>query len=550
MTLKAPIGVDNFKKLIESDYTYVDKTLLIEDVIEEPAEVQLILRPRRFGKTLNMSMLAHFFDCQRDNRHLFKGLAIERRPCFEMCGKYPVLFLTFKNLNEPNYDQFVIRYRNMIAELFAQHEYLLDHLSPLRRETFLHYARGAKEEATLKDGLQWLTERLAEHYGHGVILLIDEYDSPIHEAHSKGYYNPIIDFMRGALTGALKTNHALKKAVLTGILRISKESIFSGLNHVQTYSVLSETFADKFGFTETETAMLLDSLERGRHLLAVQDWYNGYQVGDQIIYNPWSLLNYLNDPKGECKPHWLNTSNNNLVHELLLNAGNETQERLSLLMRGHSIEVRAEDHTSFRDLDGDALWTMLLYSGYLTCDTTFVRNEQLYQEVRIPNREVLGLFKKTFIKLFDNGMGREGMPSLLKALIKDDIQTFGIKLSDLVATVFSYYDTSGSTPERVYHAFVLGLLSYLQGSHDVRSNRESGLGRYDLMMVPKDKKGHGFVFEFKVAKNHDDLEQALQAGLDQIREQNYRLELEAQGIGCITEVAVAFHGKEVRVKKR
>lgn len=546
MTFKSPIGVDDFEDLIENGYTYVDKTLFIEDVLENPGKVQLLLRPRRFGKTLNMSTLAHFFDCRQESHHLFKGLHIEQRPCFEKCGSHPVIFLSFKDLAEPNFSDFVKSYRNMMMGLFANHEYLFESLSPLRQKMFMRYAEGTLEVPTLKEGLKWLSQQLKEYHEKSVVLLIDEYDAPILEGYRNDYYSEIINFMRGNLSAALKSNTALEKAVLTGILRVSKESIFSGLNNVEVYGVEKPAFADKFGFTESETMGLLELVGQKERSGDVQRWYNGYKIGETIIYNPWSLLKFLQVPH-ELNHYWLNTSSNHLIYELLLQADGETKEALFQLMKGKTIPTSLKPNTAFRDLDGRSLLTLFLYSGYLTIEKKVYENEAPVYHLRIPNREVRFLYKDTFIDWLSRGMGQKGMPDMLSALTEGNIEHFGMKLAALVGTVFSYYDTAGATPERVYHAFLLGLLSHVHQTYHVRSN-PSGFGRYDVMMIPKDPSQAGFVFEFKAAARPEDLEGALQAGLDQIREQNYRAELEAQGLTTITEIAIAFCGKEVRVR--
>lgn len=552
MPFKSPIGIDNFKELIESGCTYVDKTLFIEDVIENPGKVQLILRPRRFGKTLNMSLVAHFFDCRNDHRYLFKGLAIEKRPCFEMCGSHPVLFLNFKNLNERNFSDFVSRYRNMISELYIDHDYLLEEINPLRRDRFMEYAKGTVDPVHLKDALKWLSQRLKEYHGKGVVLLIDEYDSPINEGYHRNYYAEMIDFMREVLSSVLKTNDALERAVLTGILRVSKESIFSGLNHVKTYSVLSEAFADKFGFTERETEALLEAGNRVEHLQTVQDWYNGYQVGEETIYNPWSLLNYLGESVKDCMPYWVNTSANVLIQDQLIHASGDAQEQLKELMNGRDLETGISQQTVFSDLQEDPqnLWSLLLFSGYLTVSRSWMDDLQPRYGLRIPNKEVLSLYHTTFQGWLRTQLGTNKTEAMLKALTNGDIASFGEHLGTLIVATLSYYDTTGKTPERVYHTFVLGLLAQLSGRYHIRSNRESGMGRYDLMMIPKDPQGRGIVMEFKTAATVDGLDDALQAGLDQIAEQNYRAELEAQGITHISEIAVAFCGKQVRLKER
>lgn len=547
MKLDIPIGIDDFKEIIEKDLLYVDKTHFIEDVINNSAEVQQILRPRRFGKSLNMSTLAYFFDQLEDNRHLFKGLYIESRPCFEQCGSHPVISISLKELKVRTYEIFLDHFRALIEGLYSQHEYLLEHLSDSQARFFNLFKDGLDAtESQLMGALTRLMKLLEQFHKKRVILLIDEYDTPIHEAYNSGYYDEASSFMRSVLSSALKGNRSLEKAVLTGILRISKESIFSDLNHVDVYSVLNHHFAKRFGFTENEVAALLRKAGREEQAEDVQSWYNGYLIDEEVIYNPWSLLSFLKHKK--LQAYWINTSSNDLIRKLLHEAGPGTQAILAQLMKGEVIQV-VPDHTlAFRNLRGSALWSLLLYSGYLTQANKDFDPETQEVALHIPNREVLGMFQQIFVEFFQEGMGQLSMPDLLKALLDGDIDNFGKKLAQLIQAVFSYYDVAGATPERIYHAFVLGMLSHLHRDYVVRSNRESGLGRYDVMMIPKDKSKPGFIFEFKAADAVDGLPKALQAGLDQMVEMNYRAELEAQDVADIRELAVAFCGKELLVE--
>lgn len=549
MLLKPPIGLDDFKKLIEDGYTYVDKSLFIEEVLEHPAQAQLILRPRRFGKTLNMSMLKHFLDIREDNHSLFQGLNIEKRPSFQQCGQHPVLFISFKDLQCHSFETFLNTFNTAMADLIEKHDYLKPFMTQFDQRVFEAILEERANEAKLMDALTRLLKVLQRHHNKSVFLLIDEYDSPIIESYGQDYYEQLIIFMRGLLGRALKGNPALEKAVLTGILRVSKESIFSGLNNVSVYGVQDIAFADKFGFTETETLLLLEQAGLSKMRTDVQDWYNGYQIGAQVIYNPWSMLKLL---EGEhiCKPYWVNTSDNQLIHDLLLKADGETQNRLFTLMQGDSLSVSLRNHTAFRDLDASSLWTLLAYSGYLTITAkTLVNGEDIYK-VRIPNREVFFIYRDIFLRWFGSTRNEQGHPRLVEALLSGDVGEFGNQLENLVASVLSYYDTAGPMPERIYHAFVLGLLSTVRSTHHIRSNRESGFGRYDVMMIPKDKSGRGIVIEFKTATTAGDLESALEAGLAQLKQQNYRTELEEQEVSTITEIAVAFCGKQVKTRER
>lgn len=547
MTLSLPIGIDNFKTLITEAYHFVDKSLLAQEVWNSPAQVQLITRPRRFGKTLNLSMLYHFFNIREDNRALFGGLAIEKAPVFAECNQHPVIFISFKDLNAPDYETFLDHVTNMMSLLYDQHRGVIPHLSEAQQRDFQRMIDKKGNLADLMGALAALTRALKQAYNKSVILLIDEYDSPVHEAYRHDYYQKIVDFLRRALGEALKGNDALKKAVLTGILRISKESIFSDLNNISVVTVLDEPYCDKFGFTEAEVANLLELAQRGDRESDVRTWYNGYNIGNAVIYNPWSLLQFLNDSQGRCQPYWVNTSSNNLIHQLILEAQPSTQAIVESLMQGGTIESLIRTQPNFRNLSQSALWSLLLFSGYLTLDHSVIEEDgSPSHHLRIPNREVWNLFRDIFYTFFDERMGQSEMDKMLQALVQGDLQAFGDMLGTLVRTTLSYYDTAHD-PERVYHAFVLGLLVNLSNRYTIRSNRESGYGRYDLMLIPKSPNDPGIIMEFKTAQTPDELDAALAAGMTQIKEQQYQTELKAQGISKHMEIAVAFCGKHVKV---
>ncbi len=395
MVLKVPIGIDDFKHVIEGGFVYVDKTLMIEEVLAQPAKVLLLPRPRRFGKTLCMSMITHFFDLATGSRGLFRGLAIESRPCFARQGTAPVLFISFKNLKAPSFEFFLRKFRAMIKRLFRDHLYLAEQLDSMDREDFYALAKGVDNPADLAGALFELTQWLHQHHSRQVVLLIDEYDSPIHEGYSAGYYEQVIGFMRDCLGSALKGNTALEKAVLTGILRVAKESIFSDLNNVDVFTLLERPFADKFGFTEPETAALLEQAGMSDQLAKVRGWYNGYLMGDTVIYNPWSLLKFMNNPDEGCRPYWVNTSANLLVREQLLHASVGAQDALKSLLNGGSVQTTISDQTVFRDLQRDesTLWSFLLFSGYLTVASWQEQGRERLYRLRVPNEEVMWVYE-------------------------------------------------------------------------------------------------------------------------------------------------------------
>lgn len=551
MTLKVPIGIDNFSKLRELHYTYVDKSLFIDEVFAEPAEVLLITRPRRFGKTLNLSMLRYFLDRRMQSGSLFADLKISRSSSFKWLNSKPVMFMTFKNLKAASYQEFIGKFRDLIVEVYREFRYLYETLDPLDQDVFLKFSKGTDDLASLSGAISWLMRCLFEVHGQRVWVLIDEYDSPLHEAFHSGYYPDVIGFMRGVLGSVLKGHSALEKAVLTGILRLAKESIFSDLNHIKVHSLISPQFANRFGFTEHETLELLQQAGLGHKADLVQDWYNGYQMGDETIYNPWSLLNFLQDGAREPEAYWVNTSSNDLIREQVMAASPAVQDHFKALMNGGTVWTFLNLQTTFRDLSTNDknLWSLLLFSGYLTIRDQTIEDHQKKVALAIPNREVLILFKTIISDWLVTQVGSHGTQAMLNALVKGDVEQFGRHLAELVEAIFSYYDTGGKQEERIYHIFVLGLLAQLSHRFIIRSNRESGLGRYDLMMIPKTGETRGIVMEFKRANTPADLDQALTDALNQIKERHYLMELDAHNVTERSVIAVAFCGKMVRVRR-
>lgn len=550
MDLKLPIGIDDFREIIEGDYLYVDKSLLVDEVWHASAKVILITRPRRFGKTINMSMLRYFFDHDAERgKQLFQGLAIEKRSCFEKAGSFPVIFLTFKDLKAPDYETFLGKVRLLFAAVYERFYDLMDCLHPFEKDRFQKVLERTCDEVELMDALAWLMHLLQRQHGRKVILLIDEYDTPIHSAYADGYFQRGIDFMRDLLGKALKGNEALEKAVVTGILRVARESIFSDLNNMRVFSLLEHPFSDKFGFTEAETGALLKWAGLEQQTETVRQWYNGYLMGNTVIYNPWSILNFMATPEQGLRPHWVNTSSNDLVRKHLLRASVEIHECLKSLLQGKYVETAIHEQTVFQDLgrDTETLWSVLLFSGYLKVVEKRWENDHQVFRLAIPNREVRYLYRQIIMGWLRRQLGSDKVNQLLESLLNGHFVRFGQLLTDLVGAVLSYYDTAAQS-ERVYHAFVLGLLVHLGDRYDIRSNRESGLGRYDVMLLPRDQKDRGIILEFKVAESVDKLDKALEEALSQIQKRRYGTELESAGIAIRSEIAVAFCGKNLAVR--
>jgi len=552
---KPPIGVSDFKKLREEERYYVDKSLLIQKVWESGADVLLLPRPRRFGKTLNLSMLRYFFEKTEDsNADIFDGLFISGKPeIMAHQGLYPLIYLTFKDVKEMTWENCLYQLRLLLASEFSRHKtyFSVDSLEPEETEILnaLHDPKAAS--APLGMALFCLMKILYRVTGQKIIVLIDEYDTPIHAGHQYGYYDEVILFMRNLLSGAFKDNSCLKKGVITGVLRISKESIFTGLNNIEVHSILSSDFDHEFGFTETEMEQILTDFEV-EHSQEVKDWYNGYMFGKQIIYNPWSILSFLNRKERIFQPFWIDSSSNDLVRDLILNGPISLRESVETLLRGESISSALPENIVLRDIDAteENIWSLLTFSGYLKALNPRQVHTRILYDLSIPNMEVLSFYEDTIQAWLRRQIGDHRLQQLLKALLQEDIAGFELYLAEMVQTVLSYHDTSGDEPERVYHAFVLGLLVNLGSQYQVRSNRESGYGRYDMMLIPKDSRQTGFVFEFKKVNSKYDKtpKTAMKNALKQIHDRHYALELRQAGVQKILGIGVVVHKKKVWVE--
>ena len=549
MSVRLPLGISDFKKVREGDYTFVDKSLLIAEVLDYPTEVILLTRPRRFGKTLNLSMLRYFFDMSTPaNRQLFDGLAIAASKHIKQQGSCPVVFITFKDLKANNFEHFSQGLQRLLAETYQSYGYLEEGLAPLDRNAYSEIVSGKANHTRMVEAIFNLTKWLHERHGQNVVLLIDEYDTPIHTAWSAGYFPEAINMIRGLFGKALKDNENLKKAVLTGILRISNGSIFSDLNNVSVFTLLNNSFSDRFGFTGEEVRELLTQAGRENQMEVVAGWYNGYRVGATTIYNPWSMAQYIQRNEGFI-PYWVNTSSNLLIRELLLKAGPEIHEGIQVLITGGTFRTRVLEHAVFSDFmdNTKAFWSFLLFSGYLTVAEAHWDDDHFVYDLKIPNREVGFLYKEIFVNWLDSRVGDSRLQALLKTLIAGEFQQFENLLNMLVRGVLSYYDTAGRQPERVFHAFVLGLLLNLGNRYEISSNKEAGLGRYDILMRPRNQVDPGIIIEFK-SSSGEDREKGLQQALDQIRQRDYATALREAGVSRWWAVAVSYHGKAVLVR--
>ncbi|MCP4113180.1 MAG: AAA family ATPase [Desulfobacteraceae bacterium] len=548
---KLPIGRSDFKAVIEDNCYYVDKSLFIREITEASGNVLLIPRPRRFGKTLNLSMLRYFYEKADENlSRLFKGMAVSKDKVFENHqGKYPVIFLTFKDAKEMSWKSLYPRLANLIRDEFVRHKYLLE--SDVLFHTEKHYFESVlnkkAEEADYADALRYLSAFLRRFHEKRVIILADEYDTPITAGYIGGYYKNTVNFMRNLLSGGLKDNEHLFKGVVTGVLRVAKESIFSGLNNLDVFTLLDDEFSSGFGFTDDEVQRILKDYSLSDRYEEVSHWYNGYLFGGKVVYNPWSVVNYVNRKSVKARPYWIRTADTEMIDSLATRGGRELREELGNLLEGKSIIKPVYDDIVMKDLEkrDDLLWSFLLFSGYLK-----VAGEIDYETYRlkIPNQEVLTAYEKMVRTWFAEKTESNRLEAMLKALEDGNAELFEQLLREVVIQVMSYHDLSGS-PEKVYHALVLGMLVWMSDRYDIRSNRESGYGRFDLMLKPKDAAKQGIIIEFKKVHENETPEDVLKSALEQIEEKKYAEELEASGVKNILKLAVAFQGKKLWVRQ-
>ncbi len=564
---KILIGVSDFRNLIKGGGYYVDKSLFIKEIIDNGAQAMLFTRPRRFGKTLNLSMLRYFFDLQHpENKELFGGLKISeyKNIISNHCCSYPVIFLTFKDVKYETwkecYQQLVI----IITELFKEKEYLLDSEIFDEREKELYRQIMNRKAWTVdyQNSLNFLSGLLYRYHNKQVVILIDEYDTPIHQGYDK-YYNQVVSFMRNFLGAGLKDNSYLYKAVVTGILRVSKESIFSGLNNIAVYSILSHQFDDKFGFTQDEVNRLFSYYGKQDKLLEAKRWYNGYRIGDQKeMYNPWSVLNFVADTKSEFRSYWTQTSTNTLIkHEIRKQESEEIRSDIKILLEGGTVIKDIVENFVFSDLetDKDLLWTLMLYSGYLTF-TEHVWHSTY--KLRIPNKEVKTVFQESVIDWIKNELRirKSLLDETLQALIQGRLGHFEQGFRKVMQDTLSYYDTQKFN-EYVFHAYLLGLLAILGDYYEIKSNRESGEGRYDILLVPREQGFKGIIIEIKRTERQGDnesddrfkarVQRLLREGVEQLEKRGYYKELLAKGLSVsdIIKVVIVFAGKTPYVYK-
>ena len=537
-----PVGIEDFERIINEDYYYVDKTMLIEKLLINRTPVTLFTRPRRFGKTLNMSMLKYFFDVKdkEENKKLFENLKIYDSEYMSEQGKYPVIFISLKDLKEDTWEECLESIKNTMYKIFNEYNFLREKLNVVEKRQFDKIWEITGNERNFKTSLLDLSNYLNKYYGEKVIILIDEYDVPIINAFDKGYYNEAINFFQTFYSSALKTNNSLKYGVLTGITRIIKEGIFSGLNNLYVNTILSKDYSEYFGLLENEVIEMLEYFDMKYKIEEVREWYNGYIFGESKVYNPWSIVNYVREK--EIKAYWANVSGNTLLENMLDHAGESVYDDLKRFTDGESIEKYISDGTTIKSLlnNDDEIWQLLLYSGYLTKDEKQkeidVTSE--YTDVynlRIPNKEIRKYFGNMFLNRF---FGTEVKTNtLIKALENGDIKKFEKTLGEIMINMLSHFDLDKEM-EKIYQVFMIGLVGFLMGKYEIISNDESGYGRYDLAMIPIKSNEKAYLMEFKISKTKKGMEEKAQKALKQIDEKKYDTKLKARGIKNILKIQI------------
>ena len=535
------IGIEDFKEVINENCYYVDKTKYIEDILTDKSKIKLFIRPRRFGKTLNMSTLKYFFDINNaeENRKLFSNLNIEKSIYFKEQGQYPVIFISLKGIKSKSWEECLFDLKSLINSLFNEFEFIRNKLNESELAEFEKIWL-KKDDGEYKNSLKNLTAYLYKYYKKEVILLIDEYDSPLISAYKYQYYDDASNFFKVFYGEALKTNPYLKAGIMTGIIRVVKAGIFSDLNNLNVYSILNEFYSEFFGFTQNEVEEALEYFDIKYELSEVKTWYDGYKIGNSEVYNPWSIIKFLQSEK--IGPYWIDTSGNFLINDILKNVDTDTMDILQKLFLGESVEENISGNSDLSVLlNQEEIWELLLFSGYLTIDEKIGEEYEDIYSLRLPNKEVREFFKKKFI---DAKFGESLFRKTMEALKNLKFNSFEKYLQDILLKSTSYHDTKN---EDFYHGLVLGMMFYLDNQYYVKSNEESGLGRYDVIAEPKNKNNRGFILEFKIIDNEKDLEKTSQKAIEQIIEKKYDTTLKNRGIKDITLVGIAFFGKLVKI---
>ncbi len=554
-----PIGVEFYKQMIDEGYYYIDKTLLIRDLLAQKSTVTLFTRPRRFGKTLAQSMLRTFFEKEilpdgttTDKSVYFQGKKImeEGEEYLEHMGQYPVIFMSMKSAKQPTYEMSYVNLVEEIRKEFHRHRYVLesDAITEEYKETYSSVLKNKAESVTYARAVAFLSECLSIYHNKKTVILIDEYDVPLENAFFNGFYDKMVSFIRSLFESALKTNENLKLAVVTGCLRISRESIFTGLNNLKVVSVLDDSYAEYFGFTQNEVDKLLNAYCITSRKEEVKEWYNGYLFGNTEIYNPWSLVNYVSDVVYKNtkfpKPYWSNTSSNSIVRDLIEKADDNTRNELEWLVTWGTIEKPVHEDVTYADIgqSQDNLWNFLFFTGYLKAIDKRFEADIIYLVLKIPNREIRSIYRNKITDWFNDRIKSIDFSGLYNAIINGDTNVFENYLREQLHRSISFMDNA----ENFYHGFLLGLLSGLQG-YEKLSNRESGEGRYDIVLKPYDERRPAIILEVKRVQRFAEMENMCRKALQQIEEQHYDAGLVDEGYMVIKKYGICFCKKSCMV---
>ena len=548
-----PIGVEDFKRLVDNGYYFVDKTLMIKELLENKETVNLFTRPRRFGKTLNMSMLQRFFEAtEKSNAYLFDGLKIAAYPEYMAYqGQYPVISISLKSMKQASYTDAFYMYKNLIAKEYEKHKIILESNQILEseKEIFQNIMEQRADQNVYLNSIRTLSDILAKYYEKNVIILIDEYDVPLENAYHEGFYDDMTNLIRSCFESALKTNPSLEFAVLTGCLRVSRESVFTGLNNLKTYSITKNKFSQYFGFTQEEMREILQTFSLEQYAGTIAKWYDGYRFGLTEIYNPWSVLNcidsYLQNDMVACEPYWSNTSSNRIVKRLIEESNERTKSMVEELINGTPIHTQIFEDVTYGtiDVNQDYIWSFLLFTGYLkiiSCETV---GDETYYDMVIPNVEIKSIYKNTIRSWFIDHVNRDSRTDILESVIHADAE----KLEDLLCTWLTNTISCFDEQENYYHGFVTGLVSGFSG-YMVVSNRESGNGRFDLVVKQRSRWHHAAILEFKVVEKYNQMTKACEDALRQIEEKDYEASLRDEQYENIAKLGICFCQKRCRVK--
>lgn len=556
-----PIGIENFEDMVKSGYYYVDKTLFIKELLDLKGKVNLFTRPRRFGKTLNLSMLRYFFEDtgdlekNRQNQELFQGMRIldAGETYTGQMGKYPVINLTLKSAKQEDFEASYYALQAEIAAEFDRHRDIMEQgkewITPKEYEQYLQIADEEADEKLVRGSLKLFSRCMYKITGQKTVILIDEYDVPLENAYFRGFYEKMVDFIRSLFESALKTNDYLQFAVITGCLRISKESIFTGLNHLRIISVLDQRYSEHFGFTEIEVSQMMSYYGVESRFSTMKEWYDGYLFGNAEVYNPWSVINFMYDLFADENafphPYWINTSSNDIIRDLIVRADRETKGQIERLLSGGTLDIQVHEEVTYGDMhsNGENLWNFLYFTGYLTKESEYFKGKYTFLKVRVPNIEVMTIYENTITNWMKELVKKEDFHDLYRAMEEGNAERMTEILNGQLFRTISFYDSA----ENFYHGFLAGILSQSE-NYLVKSNRESGNGRSDIMVRSPSLRGRSFILEVKVSDSIDDLETDAEKAVQQIYDKKYMEELREEGYRKIDCYGISFFRKDCEVR--